>query len=228
MRPCVVVNLAMSADGKLSTVERRQVRISGPEDRIRVDALKAESDAVMVGIGTVLADNPSLTVKSEERRHERKASGRDDNPIRVVVDSRARTPLDADLLHKGAGKRIIAVTRAADPGKIHQLQKWAEIICCGENEVDLSCLLEALSDQGVARLMVEGGGTLIGSLFDCHLVDELYTFVGNLVIGGGTAPTPADGRGFLREEEFVRLSLIEAVPFDEGVLIRWRVTNTME
>jgi 2,5-diamino-6-(ribosylamino)-4(3H)-pyrimidinone 5'-phosphate reductase len=228
MRPYVVVNLAMSADGKLSTVERRQVRISGPKDRLRVDALKATSDAIMVGIGTVLADNPSLTVKTEERKQERRASGKDENPIRVVVDSRARTPVDADLLHKGEGKRIIAVSRAADPGKTLGLQEWAEILVCGEHEVDLTCLLKALLDQGVKRLMVEGGGTLIGALFERHLVDELQTFVGNLIIGGSTAPTPADGRGFLREQEFVRLSLVEAVPLDEGVLLRWKVRQDQE
>ena len=113
MRPFVFVNIAMSADGKISTKERRQVKISGTEDFSRVDRIKAASDAIMVGIGTVLADNPSLTVKSPDLRAERRAGGKDEHPIRVVVDSAARTPLDADILHKGTGKRIIAVSRKA-------------------------------------------------------------------------------------------------------------------
>ncbi|HQN91610.1 MAG TPA: dihydrofolate reductase family protein, partial [Methanoculleus sp.] len=115
MRPFVFVNVAMSADGKISTAERRQVRISGGDDYSRVDRIKAESDAIMVGIGTVLSDNPSLTVKSPDLRAWRREAGKDDDPIRVVVDSRGRTPTDADILHKGAGKRIIAVSRAASP-----------------------------------------------------------------------------------------------------------------
>ncbi len=112
MRPFVFINIAMSADGKISTRERRQVRISGNEDFSRVDQIKAESDAIMVGIGTVIADNPSLTVKSSELRAGRRAAGKDENPIRVVVDSAARTPLDADILHKGTGKRTGRVSGA--------------------------------------------------------------------------------------------------------------------
>ena len=82
MRPCVVVNVAMSADGKLSTRERRQVKISGMQDFARVDQMKAGSDAVMVGIGTVIADDPSLTVKSPAARMERRKLGLDEHPVR--------------------------------------------------------------------------------------------------------------------------------------------------
>src|SRR5512137_2299904 len=98
MRPYVVVNVAMSADGKLSTRERRQVKISGAQDFTRVDRLKAGSDAVMVGIGTVLADDPSLTVKGEECRQHRKNRGVGEHPIRIVVDSSARLPPSASIL----------------------------------------------------------------------------------------------------------------------------------
>ena len=108
-RPFTFINSAMSADGKISTKERKQVRISGSVDFSRMDELRASSDAVMVGIGTVLADDPSLTVKSEMLRANRKKSGRNENPIRVVVDSKARTPIDADIFKKGEGIRVIAV-----------------------------------------------------------------------------------------------------------------------
>ena len=111
MRPYVIVNIAMSADGKISTRERRQVRISGAEDFTRVDRLKGGCDAVMVGIGTVLADDPSLTVKSEECRQYRRNRGWDEHPVRIVVDSAGRTPPDASILHKGEGTRVIAVSK---------------------------------------------------------------------------------------------------------------------
>ncbi|WP_292727248.1 2,5-diamino-6-(ribosylamino)-4(3H)-pyrimidinone 5'-phosphate reductase [Methanoculleus sp.] len=223
MRPFVFVNIAMSADGKISTRERRQVRISGNEDYSRVDRIKAESDAIMVGIGTVLADNPSLTVKSPELRAGRRAAGEDENPIRVVVDSRGRIPLDADILQKGSGKRVVAVSREALPGTVETLRQHATVVLAGDETVDLGILLEELYRQGVRRLMVEGGGTLIWALFAQGLVDELQTFVGNIVIGGKDAPTPADGTGFLREADFARLRIIEAVRLDEGLLIRWSV-----
>jgi 2,5-diamino-6-(ribosylamino)-4(3H)-pyrimidinone 5'-phosphate reductase len=223
MRPFVFVNVAMSADGKISTRERRQVRISGSEDYSRVDRIKAESDAIMVGIGTVLADNPSLTVKSPELQAKRRAVGKDENPIRVVVDSAGKTPLDADILHKGTGKRIVAVSQRASPEAVERLREHAAVIAAGDETVDLSLLLEELHQQGIRRLMVEGGGTLIWALFERGLVDELQTFVGSMVIGGKDAPTPADGAGFLKEAHFTRLTLIDAIRLDDGLLIRWEV-----
>ncbi len=223
MRPYVFINLAMSADGKLSTYERRQVRISGEHDFLRVDEIKAGSDAIMVGIGTILADDPSLTVKSEERKAARRKEGADENPVRIVVDSSGRTPVDAEILHKGAGRRIIAVSRKADAARIHDLQKYAEVVACGDDKVHLTTLMEYLGGLGIRRLMVEGGGTLIWGLFNEGLVDELITCIGNVIIGGADAPTPVDGHGFVIESEFPTLELIESVPMDKGAVLRWRV-----
>ena len=223
MRPYVVVNVAMSADGKLSTRERRQVKISGAQDFTRVDRLKAGSDAVMVGIGTVLADDPSLTVKGEDCRQHRKSRGVCEHPVRVVVDSRARIPLEASILHKGNGLRIVAVSEKADPEKIAALKHAATVIVAGEQQVDLAALMDELGTMGIQRLMVEGGGELIAGMIRARLVDEIYTFVGNMIIGGRDAPTLADGEGFLTEEEFPRLTLIETRRIENGVLLHWKV-----
>ncbi|MCX6682029.1 MAG: 2,5-diamino-6-(ribosylamino)-4(3H)-pyrimidinone 5'-phosphate reductase [Methanoregula sp.] len=223
MRPHVVVNVAISADGKLSTRERRQVKISGSEDFERVDRLKAGCDAVMVGIGTVLADDPALTVKSDELKRERLAQGRDEHPLRVVVDSTARIPLTSSILTRRGGKRVVAVSQRADLATVASLKKMAMVIVAGEQEVDLAALIDELGALGVRQLMVEGGGTLIAGLFAAGLVDELYTFVGNIVIGGKDAPTLADGAGFVTESEFGRLALSEAVRIGEGILLHWNV-----
>jgi 2,5-diamino-6-(ribosylamino)-4(3H)-pyrimidinone 5'-phosphate reductase len=225
MRPYVVVNVAMSADGKISTRERRQVKISGVQDFERVDRLKADSDAVMVGIGTVLADDPSLTVKSEERRTTRLHRGVDEHPVRIVVDSTARIPLEATILHKGAGKRIVAVSRRADPQKITALQKYATVIIAGEDDVDLTTLMDKLGEMDILRVMVEGGGTLIAGLISAGLVNEIYTFIGNMIIGGKDSPTFVDGEGFLLESGFCRLTLIESLMIESGVLLHWKVEN---
>jgi 2,5-diamino-6-(ribosylamino)-4(3H)-pyrimidinone 5'-phosphate reductase len=223
MRPYVVVNVAMSADGKLSTRERRQVRISGKQDFNRVDRLKAGSDAVMVGIGTVLADDPSLTVKSEECRQYRLKKGFPDNPARIVVDSRARIPPGASVLHKGSGLRIVAVSEKADPARVDSLKTSATVISAGKEEVDLAALMDELGALGIRRIMVEGGGELIAGMIKAGLVNEICTFIGNMIIAGKDAPTLADGEGFLAEDEFPRLTLIGTRRIEDGVLLHWKV-----
>lgn len=223
MRPRVIVNAAMSADGKLSTRERRQVKISGQDDFIRVDRLKASCDAVMVGIGTILADDPSLTVKSCDLIQDRKNSGKDEHPVRIVVDSSARIPLSASVLRKGTGKRIVAVGSRAPEEKIRELESLATVIRTSGDTVDLPSLVSSLGEMGIERLMVEGGGTLIWSLFRSGLVDEVSVFVGNCIIGGKDAPTLSDGEGFIRETDFVRLCLAGADKTGDGILLRWEV-----
>lgn len=225
MRPYVIVNVAVSADGKLSTRERRQVKISGKDDFDRVDELKAGCDAIMVGIGTVLADDPSLTVKSDARIDARVMNGKPEHPVRIVIDSKGRTPPDAKILHKGPGLRIIAVSDMASEGDVTALKQHAKVIHAGGEFVDLLILLEKLHELGINRLMVEGGGTLIWGLLSAGLVDELLVFVGNIIIGGKDAPTLADGTGYIYEPDFISLELVHALPMEEGVLIHWKVKN---
>jgi 2,5-diamino-6-(ribosylamino)-4(3H)-pyrimidinone 5'-phosphate reductase len=221
-RPFVFINSAMSADGKLSTKERKQVKISGKLDFERVDELRAQADAIMVGIGTVLADDPSLTVKSPERKDARKAAGKSENPVRIIVDSAARTPLDADIFKKGEGLRIIAVSNSAPAEKIKNLEEKALVLKTGDFKVDLGKLAVKLKEMGINTLMVEGGATLNWGMLSAGLVDEVYTFVGNLIIGGKTAPTLTDGEGFA-EAELLGLELHSAEKIEEGILLKWRV-----
>lgn len=227
MRPYIVINIAMSADGKISTRERRQVRISGAHDFSRVDKLKAGCDAIMVGIGTVLADDPSLTVKSEECRQYRRKKGWEDHPLRIVVDSSGSTPPDASILVKGEGKRVIAVSERADARNVSRLEKKATIIVAGKDEVNLAVLMDELGTMGIHRIMVEGGGTLIAGLMKAGLVNEIYTYIGNMIIGGRDAPTISDGDGFIEESAFIRLTLLESRRIDTGILLHWKV-NTPE
>ncbi|MDI9396003.1 MAG: 2,5-diamino-6-(ribosylamino)-4(3H)-pyrimidinone 5'-phosphate reductase [Euryarchaeota archaeon] len=221
-KPFIFINSAISADGKLSTKERKQVKISGKLDFERVDELRANSDAVMVGIGTLLADDPSLTVKSPERKAARKAAGKSENPVRIVVDSAAKTPHDADIFKKGEGLRIIAVSNSAPAEKIKSLEEKALVIKTGAHKVDLAELAVKLKEMGIDTLMVEGGGALNWSMLSAGLVDEVYTFVGNLIIGGKTAPTFADGEGFT-EAELLGLELLSAEKIEDGILLNWKV-----
>jgi 2,5-diamino-6-(ribosylamino)-4(3H)-pyrimidinone 5'-phosphate reductase len=163
-------------------------------------------------------------VKSEELRRERASRGLAENPVRIVVDSRGSTPPGADILHKGPGERIIAVSERAGEEAAARFRGLATVLAGGREEVDLPLLMARLHGRGIGRLMVEGGGSLVASLFAHGLVDEFSVFVGNLVIGGKDAPTPVDGRGFPGEKEFVQLALMDVSKIDEGVLLRWRVT----
>ncbi len=220
----VHVNVATSADGKLSTREREQVTISGPEDFERVDRIRARSDAVMVGVGTVLADDPGLTVKSGERRQERAARGDPPNPARVVADSRARTPVDAGIVDDAA-RTYLLVSEAAPADRRAALAErpGVTVIEAGTERVDLGGALDRLAEHGVERLMVEGGGEVIAALFAADRVDELTQFVGPMVIGGREAPTLADGEGVVDPDAFPRLSLDTVDRLDGGVVLSWTV-----
>lgn len=217
----VVVNAATSVDGKLSTREREQRAISGPEDFDRVDQIRAESDAVMVGVGTVLADDPSLTVDSEERRDQRRERGEPANPARVVADSQIRTPPDARILDDEA-ETYLLVSDAAPTDFVAQMEEAsATVITAGENRVDLAAAFEKLEDEGIDQLMAEGGGEIIFSLFEAGLVDELSVFVGSTIIGGREAPTLADGEGFVSEFPSLKLESVERL--DDGFVAEYLV-----
>jgi 2,5-diamino-6-(ribosylamino)-4(3H)-pyrimidinone 5'-phosphate reductase len=217
----VVVNAAMSADGKLASRRREQLAISGREDFDRVDQLRAESDAVMVGVGTVLADDPSLTVKDADRHSARLDRMEPKNPARVVADSRIRTPPEATVLDDEA-ETYLLTSEAAPTDFIEQMEDaGAYVLAAGEDRVDLTTALAKLEGEGIERLMVEGGGELIFSLFEAGLVDELRVYVGAKVLGGRDAPTLADGEGFV--ESFPELSLSSVEKIDDGVLLTWTV-----
>ncbi len=226
MRPKVTVNCACSADGKLASRLRRQVSISGPEDMARVHLLRAGSDAVLVGVGTVLADDPKLTVK------EKYAPGGGE-PARVVLDPRARTPPDAKVLGPGGPTYVAVLEMVEDPERFSRLnalrEAGAEILfCCDapseteEPRLDLVGLLEQLDDRGVKELMVEGGGETIWHFMREGLVDELHIFHGCSVIGGRDAPTPVDGQGFAEPGEFLQLELVSVERMDDGFLASYR------
>jgi len=217
----VVANVAVSADGKLSSRRREQVVISGPADFARVDSLRASCDAVLVGVGTVLADDPHLAVEDPALRAERTECGDPTHPARVVVDTHARTPAESRILDDAAATYVL-VGESASKNRCAALREaGANVIAVGENRVDIEAGVAALENEGIDRLMVEGGGEILFSAFEAGLVDELSTFVGSLVIGGRDAPTLADGAGFV--EDFPELRLEDVERMDGGVACHYAV-----
>jgi len=223
-RPFVFINVAMTADGKIDTFARKGAAISSRRDKERVDRLRAESDAVMVGGRTLLDEDPKLTVRSEALRAERLRRGLSPNPIKVGVVSEADIQPGSAFLNEGAANIVIFTTHRTSKDKLAQLTSRGVDVFVDEAErVDLPNALATLKRLGVNRLMVEGGATLNFELMRLGLVDEVLAYVAPMVFGGESAPTMAAGSG-LERGEAIPLELIHAEKWDGGgVLIKYRL-----
>ena len=217
----VVANVAMSADGKLSSRRREQVMISGPADFTRVDVLRSTCDAVLVGVGTVLADDPHLTVDDPDLRTERRERGKTAHPARVVTDSHARTPPESRILDDAATTYLLVCEDAPEERLSRLRDTDARIVTAGDERANLGRAFATLTESGIDRLLIEGGGEVLFSAFEADLIDELSVFVGPVVIGGRDAPTLADGEGFV--EKFPKLELESVERLDDGVLLEYAV-----
>lgn len=211
VRPRVIINAAVSVDGKIALADGRGVRISAEEDIRRVHLLRAACDAILVGVGTVLMDDPKLTVKKEYAKGP--------NPLRVVVDSDGKTPETAHVLD-GSAPTLIATAADCERTFPH-----VDVFRAGADEVDLPALLDHLAARGVKTLLVEGGSTVIWSFLRHRLADELKVFVASMVLGGHAAPTLAGGKGVRSIEEAARLRLDRMERLGDGVLLEYTVVH---
>ena len=204
----VIINSAMTVDGKIAT-SSGDSKISSREDLVRVHKLRASVDAIVVGISTILADNPQLTV--------RLAKGR--NPARVIVDSKGRIPLDSRIMSTAVRvKTIVAVTDQAPEEKIKKLREMGAYVLVisegkkGQNAavphgVNLKVLFRMLEKMGMRKILVEGGGELNWSLLHLWLVDELTITIAPKIAGGRLATTLVEGDGFDEIAQSIRLQL---------------------
>jgi|TARA_B100000959_G_C14739925_1_gene524617 2,5-diamino-6-(ribosylamino)-4(3H)-pyrimidinone 5'-phosphate reductase len=206
VRPEVILNCAASADGKISLPNRKQMAISNEKDFERVHKLRSECDAIIVGIGTIIEDNPFLTVRNN--------SGA--KPIRVILDTSCRIPIDSNVLN-GESETIIAVGNKSGKNNL----ETAEIIECGENMIDLTKLLNILRERGVKRVLVEGGETVMWSFLKEKLFDEHNVFFSSIIIGGTGTPTIAGGKGFQNEKSILNLKLVSVEQLGNGILAKY-------
>ncbi|MBR1396466.1 MAG: bifunctional diaminohydroxyphosphoribosylaminopyrimidine deaminase/5-amino-6-(5-phosphoribosylamino)uracil reductase RibD [Selenomonadaceae bacterium] len=209
--PFVTLKTAMSLDGKIATASGQSQWITCAESRKRVHELRDINDAIMVGVGTVLADNPTLTARIDGGK----------NPIRIIVDSNARTPIEANVVTDGQAQTIIAVTENAPRNKIEALKNLGvDIITAGNDKrVDLTLLMRELGKRDITSVFVEGGGTLNFSLLNENLVDKLYAFIAPKIIGGRNALTSVEGDGFINLSDAALLHDIKTELVGDDVLI---------
>ncbi|MHB1041900.1 MAG: bifunctional diaminohydroxyphosphoribosylaminopyrimidine deaminase/5-amino-6-(5-phosphoribosylamino)uracil reductase RibD [Eubacteriales bacterium] len=202
--PFVVAKAAMSLDGKIAARTGKSKWITGPEARDYAHRLRDRYDAIMVGIGTVLTDDPSLTTRLPG------GEGRD--PVRVILDSRARVPLSARVFDRDtAAPVIIAATEAAPQERVAALESaGAKVIVAGEGPaVDIITLFKELAGQKITSVLVEGGAAVHASAFEAGLVDKVAWFIAPKIIGGKEAPGPVGGFGVEDPSHAVPLDITE-------------------
>lgn len=215
-RPYVIVGGYMSLDGKTAPSDRDGTKFTPYLSRNLgkdLHRIRAGVDAVVIGIGTVLSydytKTPRLTVRLVKGK----------NPLRVVLDSRCRMPLDAAILDTSEAPTLVAVTDAAPRSRVAALQRMGvEVVRCGKGQVDVGRLLGVLARRGVKRVLVEGGGEVRFSFLKERLVDEFFVWVMPSVWGGRSSPTLVDGPGFTTGDEAFHMDL-KRIHRKDGLII---------
>lgn len=214
-RPFVIVKYAMSLDGKIATRTGASRGLTGPDWQRELHALRSQVDAILVGVNTVLNDDPLLTVRLSDPD----ANAR--QPLRIVLDSSLRTPAGARLLDSDMpGKTLIVTTGKADPRKVAMLQeRGAEALVMDGEHIDLNTLLQELARREITSLLVEGGGQVIASFIEARLVDKVIAVIAPLLIGGSGAPTPVEGQGVEALNDALRLQRVDVRRVGEETVI---------
>ena len=212
----VTVGGLMSVDGKIAPADRvgrKFSRFMTERHQRMLHTIRSKVDAIVVGVNTVIADNPSLTVREVKGK----------NPLRVVLDSNARTPLESKILGREA-LTVIAVTKHAPKGRVELLRRKVEVLVLGGSQrVDLKELLGELKKRGIHSVLVEGGGEARWGFFKEGLVDELFVWVVPYIWGGRDAPTLVDGEGFLQAEDAIPLKLKSTKVVDKTLILSFHV-----
>ena len=221
--PYVVMKTAMSLDGKIATTSGHSQWISCPESRQYVHSLRNELKGILVGVNTVITDDPELTTRLEG------TEGR--NPIRIVVDSKGRIPISAKMLKNGIENPVIIATthNFPKPKRIYLEAAGHKVLTLPERDgkVDLSKLMSELGGMGIDGILLEGGGTLNESALKNGIVDEIQFIIAPLLIGGRDAITPVEGAGFNTIDEGIKLQQMTTRQLGNDILVTARIATTI-
>lgn len=198
----IIVNSAMTVDGKIAT-HQGDSAISSKDDLIRVHKLRDSVDGIIVGISTVLADDPRLTIRLGRKRPKER------HLTRIIIDSTGRIPIDSQILRTASKiKTIVAVTKLAHMNVIRKIKKTgAIVIIAGTHTVDLKKVVWTVQRMGIKKILVEGGGEINWSLFRLGIVNELIVTMAPRIVGGRRAITLVEGEGYSRVSQGIKLQL---------------------
>ncbi|MCW4032310.1 MAG: 2,5-diamino-6-(ribosylamino)-4(3H)-pyrimidinone 5'-phosphate reductase [Candidatus Bathyarchaeota archaeon] len=214
VRPYVIIGGNMSIDGKIAPKDGGGSSLSqfmNNELVSRLHKLRSEVDAIVIGVNTIITNNPLLTVRAVKGK----------NPSRIVFDSEARTPLNSNIFSSEA-KTIVFTSQKASPDRIESIKKLgADVLICGDSKVDIKSALGKIHEMGLKRILVEGGGKIRWSFFKIGAVDEIFLYLSPIVIGGSDTPTFADGLGFESFEDGTRFKLKEFEKIDDVLFLRY-------
>ena len=228
-RPYIVIHMAMTLDGKTSTVERRPTDWTSKTDKRRLIENRATADAVMVGARTAETDRTSLSIPDERLQRTRVRRGQPPHPLRVIVSGACSFRENIRVFERRVSPLLVFTTHRAPKSKLDWLAQNpdAHVYLVGRREVNVPLMLDVLArDWKVKRLVCEGGSNLNGSLFAAHTVDEVHLTLCPWVFGGATAPTLADGTGFLRSE-ILNAKLLRCERIGGELFLRYRISATL-
>lgn len=213
-RPYIIAKAAMTLDGKIATRTGHSQWITSPPARERVHRLRDEVDGILVGIGTVLADNPALTTR---------LPGEGQDPHRIILDSDGRLPLEAQVINpQSEAKTILATTNRIPEERAFELERLGvEVLILPDQDgkIDLHALVKALGERQVSSLLVEGGAGVHASFFEAGLVDEVHMYIAPKIIGGQNAYSPVGGLGALTMKGALQLKNLTVEKIEEDILI---------
>ena len=225
-RPYVLMKTAMTLDGKIASHTGDSKWITNVKSRQLVHKLRSEMMGVVVGIGTVIADDPMLNCRLERQQ----TTDNRRQPIRIIVDTKASIPLESQIVKTAKDYRtILAIgssTANSQSSTVEMLKSFnVEILCCDEKNghVDINDLMIKLGEMGIDSLLLEGGSTLNAAFLDAGCVDEIYAFIAPKIIGGQDSKSPVGGKGIDLMSDAIMLKDIKIEQFDNDILIKCRV-----
>lgn len=223
-RPYVLLSCAMSMDGYLDRATPCKLALSNSADFDRVDGLRAECDAIMVGASTVRRDDPRLLVRSEQRRHDRVAAGRPASPMKVTVTASSDLPPTAAFFTEGDGVDKVVFCPTDSAAAVQERVGHVADVVPLAPAVTMSAVLDRLAERGVERLMVEGGGRLLTQFLVDELVDELQLVIAPFFVGEEGAPRFVESGPFPWTSTR-RAALADVRPIGDVVLLRYALSE---
>lgn len=216
--PFVLLKTAMTLDGKIATVTNASRWISGEKSRKFVHTLRQQYSGILVGVDTVLYDNPLLTTRRRSKSNH--------HPFKIIADTRCRISLDSNVIKVNPQLAIVATTELADKAAIKQLERCgAQVIVCPlkDGKVDLTYLMMALGTMGIDSVLVEGGSTLSFTLLTEGLIDKVISFIAPKILGGKDAPTPVGGKGIKNMDQALQLQSMKMKKMGEDIMIEGNI-----